>query len=77
MDELLPLATLDLNTLRATIIEDEGDLILVVDDGEVQIEFSAGLCGKPELAVLGAQQLASTAWKFADRMRRGTLLRAA
>jgi len=69
-EELSPLVTLDLRAINAFITEDEGDLIMLVDDGEVQIEFGSGLCGSWEEAIVGAQRVASTALQFAVALRR-------
>ena len=68
-DELFPIVTLDLRAIRTVITEDEGDPILLVDDGDVQIEFSSGLCGTWEQAILGAERLASAAEEFAAVLR--------
>jgi len=69
-EELSPLVTLDLRAINAFITEDEGDLIMLVDDGEVQIEFGSGLCGSWDEAIVGAQRVASTAMQFAAALRR-------
>jgi len=69
-EELSPCCTLDLRAVRAFITEDEGDLIMLVDDGDVQIEFSSGLCGSWDQAIVGAQRVASTALEFAAALRR-------
>ncbi|MEV0566304.1 hypothetical protein [Dactylosporangium sp. NPDC050588] len=69
-DDLFPIVTLDLRAIRAVLTEDEGDLILLVDDGDVQIEFSSGLCGTWEQAILGAERVASAATDFAAALRR-------
>jgi hypothetical protein len=69
-DELFPIATLDLRAIRCVLTEDEGDLILLVDDGDVQIEFGSGLCGTWEQAILGAERVASAATEFATELRR-------
>jgi hypothetical protein len=71
-DDGLPvvsLGSLDLRTLRAQIVVDEGDLVLEVDDGDVQVQFEIGQGGTWEQAILGAERLASVASEFA-----GTLL---
>ncbi|MEV0130816.1 hypothetical protein AB0H83_20430 [Dactylosporangium sp. NPDC050688] len=69
-DELFPIVTLDLRAIRTVITEDEGDPILLVDDGDVQIEFGSGLCGTWEQAILGAERIATAAEQFADALRR-------
>ncbi|WP_432834467.1 hypothetical protein [Dactylosporangium sp. CA-092794] len=71
-EPLSPIVALDLRFLNAEITEDEGDLIMLVDDGDVQIEFTSGMSGSRERAILGAQRLASTALEFAASMRRFT-----
>ena len=68
-DELFPIVTLDLRAIRTVITEDEGDLILLVDDGDVQIEFGSGLCGTWEQAILGAERVATAAAEFATALR--------
>ncbi|GAA3249351.1 hypothetical protein ACFO1B_47015 [Dactylosporangium siamense] len=68
-DELFPIVTLDLRAIRTVITEDEGDPILLVDDGDVQIEFGSGLCGTWEQAILGAERLATAAEQFAVALR--------
>jgi hypothetical protein len=69
-EELSPVVTLDLRAINAYITEDEGDLIMLVDDGDVQIEFGSGLCGSWDQAIVGAQRVASTALEFAAALRR-------
>lgn len=68
-DELFPIVTLDLRAIRAVITEDEGDPILLIDDGDVQIEFGSGLCGTWEQAILGAERVATAAEQFAATLR--------
>ncbi|GGM34075.1 hypothetical protein ACFFX1_32940 [Dactylosporangium sucinum] len=68
-EELTPIVTLDLRAINAVITEDEGDMIMLVDDGDVQIEFGSGLNGTWEQAILGAQRVASTALEFAAVLR--------
>ena len=69
-EPLSPVVTLDLRYINAVITEDEGDLIMLVDDGDVQIEFSSGMCGSWEQAIVGAQKVASTALEYAATVRR-------
>jgi hypothetical protein len=69
-EPLTPAVTIDLRFLNAVIADDEGDPILLVDDGDVQIEFTSGMCGTWEQAVIGAQRLASTALEYAAVARR-------
>jgi hypothetical protein len=68
-DELAPIVTLDLRAIRTRLEEADGDLIMLVDDGDVQVEFGSGLCGTWEQAILGAQRVASTAMAFAEALR--------
>jgi hypothetical protein len=75
-EELFPVVTLDLRAINAVITEDEGDLIMLVDDGDVQIEFGSGLDGSYEQAILGAQRVASTALEFAAALRLNRPIRA-
>ena len=68
-EEPSTIAALDLRYITAVITEDEGDTILLVDDGETRIEFSPGAGGSWEQAVVGAQRIASTALEYAARIR--------
>ena len=68
-DDLYPIVTIDLRALRVRLEDAEGDLIMLVDDGDVQVEFGSGLAGTWEQAILGAQRLASTALAFAEALR--------
>jgi hypothetical protein len=68
-DDLFPIVSLDLRAIRTVITEDEGDPILLIDDGDVQIEFSSGLCGTWEQAILGAERIATAAEQFAVALR--------
>jgi hypothetical protein len=68
-EELYPIVTLDLRAIRARLEETEGDLVMLVDDGDFQVEFGSGLCGTWEQAILGAQRVASTALAFAEQLR--------
>ena len=67
--DLSPILTLDLRAIRVVIEETEGDLVMLVDDGDVQVEFGSGLCGTWEQAILGAQRVASTALAYAEALR--------
>ncbi|WP_433082846.1 hypothetical protein ACQP1P_02940 [Dactylosporangium sp. CA-052675] len=69
-EELSPIVSLDLRAITAVITEDEGDPILLIDDGDVQIEFTSGMNGSWDHAVLGAQRVASAALEFAAVLRR-------
>ncbi|MEV6923623.1 hypothetical protein AB0M46_03770 [Dactylosporangium sp. NPDC051485] len=69
-EPLSPIAGIDLRYLNAKITEDEGDLILLIDDGEVQVEFTSGMGGSWQQAIVGAQRMASTALEYAASLRR-------
>jgi hypothetical protein len=69
-DELTPIVSLDLRAITARITEDDGDLILLIDDGDVQIEFTSGMNGSWEHAIIGAQRVASASLEFAAMLRR-------
>jgi len=69
-EELSPVVSLDLRAIRAVITEDEGDLILLIDDGDVQIELTTGMNGTWEQAIIGAQRVASVSLEFAAQLRR-------
>jgi hypothetical protein len=62
------LGSLDLRTLRSRIIVDDGDLVLEVGDGDVQVQFEIGQGGTWEQAILGAQRLSSVAREFAETL---------
>jgi hypothetical protein len=64
------LANLDLRAIRAYVDEADGDLVLLVDDGDVQVEFDSGLSGSWEQAILGAERIASAALEYASELRR-------
>ena len=69
-EELTPSVTLDLRGIRVSLEEQDGDLIMLVDDGDVQIEFSSGLNGTWDQAIAGAEKVAATAAAFAGELRR-------
>jgi hypothetical protein len=69
-EELSPVVSLDLRAINVVITEDDGDLILLVDDGDVQIEFTTGMNGSWEHAIIGAQRVASASLEFAAMLRR-------
>ena len=64
------MANLDLRAIRAYVDEADGDLVLLVDDGEVQVEFDPGLSGSWEQAILGAERIATAATQYATELRR-------
>jgi hypothetical protein len=68
-EELSPIVTLDLRTIRIRLEELDGDLTMLVDDGDVEVEFSSGTGGTWEEAIVGAQRLASTTLAFAEALR--------
>ena len=68
-EELVQVASIDLRTVRIRIEEDEGDLILLVDDGEIVIEFNSGVCGTWEQAIDGARRLGDSALSFSESLR--------
>jgi hypothetical protein len=64
--------TLDLCAIRAFVIEDDGDLVLVVNDGEVAVRFEAGAgdgSGWEAQSSLGADRIATAATSFAAEQR--------
>jgi hypothetical protein len=69
-EELAPMVNLDLRAIRAYVDEADGDLVLLVDDGDVQVEFDSGLSGSWEQAILGAERIASAALEYATELRR-------
>lgn len=62
------LATLDLRHLEVHVREDEGDLILVLDDGEVCVEVEGGF-GPVADAVQGAERLSAVLDHYAALLR--------
>ncbi|MFI5906306.1 hypothetical protein [Dactylosporangium sp. NPDC051541] len=69
-EELTPALSLDLRAINATITEDDGDPVLLIDDGDVQIELSSGMNGNWQDAITGSQRVASAALEFAAVLRR-------
>jgi len=63
------LGSIDLRGLRTRIVVDEGDLVLEVDDGDVQVQFETGQGGTWEQAILGAERLSSVAREYADALK--------
>jgi hypothetical protein len=61
--------SLDLRGLQTRLVETEGDLVMLVDDGDVGVEFSSGMDGTWEQAIRGAQLLASTALAYGEALR--------
>jgi len=64
--------TLDLCSIRAFIIEDDGDIILVINDGDVAIRlepFSGDGAGWEQRSALGAERIAAVATMFAAEQR--------
>jgi hypothetical protein len=68
-EDLGPIVTIDLRAVRIRMEECDGDLVLLVDDGEVEVEFGSGVGGTFEQAILGAERLGSTALAFAHALR--------
>jgi hypothetical protein len=68
--ERAPLGSLDLRGLRARVEDVDGDPVLLVDDGDVEIEFSSGIGGTWDQAIAGAERLAATAAAYAAELRR-------
>jgi hypothetical protein len=68
-DDLGPVVTVDLRAVRIRMQECEGDLVLLVDDGDVEVEFGSGVGGTFEQAIFGAERLASTALAYAQALR--------
>ncbi|MET7427121.1 hypothetical protein [Dactylosporangium sp. NPDC005555] len=52
-----PMTDLDLRGLRASIESEDGDLMVVVHDGETCIRLESGMGGTREQAILGAERL--------------------
>jgi hypothetical protein len=68
-DDLGPIVSIDLRAVRVRIEEIDGDAVLLVDDGEIEVEFGSGLGGTFEQAIFGAERLASTALAYAEALR--------
>lgn len=64
------LGSLDLRGVRARVECVDDDLVLLVDDGDVEVEFSSGMSGRWEQAIAGTEQLAATAAAYAQELRR-------
>jgi hypothetical protein len=65
--------SLDVRGLRPYVVERDGDLVLAVTDGDVEVEISPGAGGSHEQAMLGAERLATAAHEYADALRRRAL----
>src|SRR5690349_18167339 len=68
-EEMSPIANLDLRAIRTQLADADGDLVLLIDDGEVQVEFDSGVNGSWEQAIQGAQRVASAALAYAAALR--------
>jgi hypothetical protein len=68
-EDLGPIVNIDLRAVRIRMEECDGDLVLLVDDGEIEVEFCSGVGGTFEQAILGAERLAGTALAFAQALR--------
>ena len=64
------LGSVDVRGLRAHVEDIDGDPVLLVDDGDVEIEFSSGMGGTWDQAIAGAERLAATVAAFAAELRR-------
>jgi hypothetical protein len=64
-----PMASLDLRGLQAQICHDEGDVIVVVHDGDVCFHLESGLGGRLADAIQGAERLATTMEQMAALLR--------
>lgn len=63
------LGSVDLRALRTTVERDEdGELVLTVDDGDVSVTFAGGL-SQDALTILGAERLASAGREYAEAAR--------
>ncbi len=61
--------SLDLRGLKAFITAEDGDLLMVVHDGNQSITFECGAGGSFEDAIRGAEQLADMAMQFAGLLQ--------
>jgi hypothetical protein len=68
-EDLSPIVTIDLRAVRIRMEECDGDLVMLVDDGDVEVEFGSGMSGSFEQAIFGAHRLASTALAYAEALR--------
>ena len=68
-DDPGPIVTIDLRAVRIRMEESDGDLVLLVDDGDIEVEFGSGVGGTFEQAILGAERLASTALAYSQALR--------
>jgi hypothetical protein len=68
--EIVALGSLDMRELRASIVDEDGDLVLRMHDGDVSVDFEPGAGGSIEQAILGAERLGSTALAYAELLRR-------
>jgi hypothetical protein len=64
------LGSLDVRGLRARVEDVDGEPVLLIDDGDVEIEFSSGMGGTWDQAIAGAERLAGTVAAYAAELRR-------
>lgn len=62
--------TLDARELRGRITDRDGDLVCLLDDGDVEIEVQPGVGGDAMMAVYGAQRAAHALTQYAAELRR-------
>lgn len=62
------LGDLDLRDIITAVREEDGDLVLVVADGDGEVRFEQGAGGEAADAVLGALEVARAANQFAARV---------
>lgn len=64
-------AVLDLRSARAWVAESDGGPVLMLSDGDTQVELSCGLVGRTHLAAQGAERVATSALQLAAMVRAG------
>lgn len=65
----LSIGSIDLRGLRTRVTVEDGDLVLLADDGDMCMTFVPGAGGNRAQAILGAERLASTARELAEALR--------
>lgn len=63
-----PALSIDLRSVRAYLITDESDLVMILTDGDVAIALESGAGNARADAIAGATRVASVALQFAEML---------
>jgi hypothetical protein len=69
----ISIGSVDLRGLRARVDVEDGDIVILVDDGDIRMSFVPGAGGSRAQAILGAERLASVAREYAEALRNEVL----